>query len=55
MARRRRILFPGAVYHVMARGNRKSMIVDDDDDRRAFMDTFSLAAGDYQMRSTPAV
>jgi REP element-mobilizing transposase RayT len=50
MGRRHRIQFPGAVYHVMARGNRKSMIVDDDDDRRAFRDTFSGAAGDYEVR-----
>ena len=34
----------------MSRGNRKSMIVDDDDDRRAFMDTFSRASSDYQVR-----
>ena len=50
MARRRRLQFPGAVYHVMARGNRKSMIVDDDDDRRTFMNTFGEAAGDYHVR-----
>jgi putative transposase len=50
MARRRRIQFPGAVYHVMSRGNRKSMIVDDDDDRRTFMNTFSEAAGNYHVR-----
>ena len=50
MARRCRLQFPGAVYHVMARGNRKSMIVDDDDDRRAFMDRFSKAADSYQVR-----
>jgi REP element-mobilizing transposase RayT len=50
MARRRRIQFPGAVYHVMSRGNRKSMIVDDDDDRQTFMHTFSKAAGDYRVR-----
>jgi REP-associated tyrosine transposase len=50
MARRGRIQFPGAVYHVMARGNRKSMIVDDDDDRQSFMDTFGAAASDYQVR-----
>jgi len=50
MARRRRLQFPGAVYHVMARGNRKSMIVDDDDDRRSFMDTFSRAAADHEVR-----
>ena len=50
MARRRRIQFPGAVYHVMSRGNRKSLIVDDDDDRRTFMDTFSEAATDHGVR-----
>ncbi len=41
MARRSRLQFPGAVYHVMSRGNRKSMIVDDDGDRRTFMTIFS--------------
>jgi putative transposase len=50
MARRRRIQFSGAVYHVMARGNRKSMIVDDNDDRWTFMDTFGEAARDCQVR-----
>src|SRR5262245_9029101 len=50
MARRNRIQLPGAVYHVMARGNRKSMIVDDDDDRQTFMDMFGGAAADYQAR-----
>jgi REP element-mobilizing transposase RayT len=50
MARRRRLQFPGAVYHVMSRGNRKSLIVDDDDDRRTFLHTFSEAARDYHVR-----
>jgi REP element-mobilizing transposase RayT len=50
MARRRRIQFPGAVYHVMARGNRKPSIADDDEDRHTFMETFSTAAGNYQVR-----
>ena len=50
MARRDRIQFPGAVYHVMSRGNRRSMIVDDDDDRQAFMTTFSMTACEYQVR-----
>jgi len=50
MARRHRIQFPGAVYHVMSRGNRKSTIVDDNDDRRTFMTTFSEAARDGQVR-----
>lgn len=42
--------FPGAVYHVMSRGNRKSMIVEDDDDRRTFMTMFGAAARDYEVR-----
>ncbi len=50
MARRCRIQFPGAVYHVMSRGNRKSLIVNDDDDRRTFMHTFGEAACDCQVR-----
>jgi putative transposase len=50
MARRCRIQYPGAVYHVMARGNRKSMIVDDDDDRSTFHDTFSKVAVDCRVR-----
>jgi putative transposase len=37
MSRRHRILFPGAIYHVMARGNRKERIFVDDIDRRQFL------------------
>lgn len=37
MARRHRILFGGAIYHVMARGNRKQRIFVDDVDRRRFL------------------
>jgi len=37
MARRHRILFCGAIYHVMARGNRKERIFVDDVDRRRFL------------------
>ena len=39
MARQVRIEFPGAVYHVMARGDRCEAIVRDDGDRWAFMRT----------------
>ena len=42
--------FSGAVYHVMSRGNRKSMIVDDNDDRQTFMRTFGESARDCQVR-----
>jgi putative transposase len=50
MARRPRLTFPGALYHVMSRGNRKSMIVEDDEDRRTFMRAFSEAADACQVR-----
>jgi putative transposase len=50
MARRPRLIFPGAVYHVMSRGNRKSLIVEDDDDRRTFSQIVSETAEDCQVR-----
>ena len=37
MARSIRIQYPGAFYHVMARGNRREAIFLDDDDRRFFL------------------
>jgi putative transposase len=43
MARPLRIEYPGAVYHVTARGNARRDIYRDDDDRRAFLDTLARA------------
>jgi REP element-mobilizing transposase RayT len=43
MARRHRILFGGAIYHVMARGNRKQRIFVDDVDRRRFLKIVAAA------------
>ncbi len=43
MARRYRIVFCGAVYHVMARGNRKQPIFVDDVDRRRFLKIVAIA------------
>ena len=43
MPRSPRIEFDGAVYHVMARGNRREPIVFDDQDRQLFVQTFSEA------------
>ena len=43
MARQLRIEYPGAVYHVMARGNRREAIVRDDQDREMFMATLAGA------------
>lgn len=37
MARAIRIEFPGAIYHVTARGNRRKRIFDDDRDREEFL------------------
>jgi REP element-mobilizing transposase RayT len=43
MARRHRIRFRGAIYHVMARGNRKERIFVDDVDRRRFLKIVAAA------------
>lgn len=45
MARSIRIEYPGAFYHVMARGNRRENIFLDDDDRRFFLKTLAEACG----------
>jgi putative transposase len=37
MSKKHRIQFPGAIYHVMVRGNRKTYIFFDDIDRRRFL------------------
>ena len=48
MPRSLRIEFPGAFYHVMARGNRRETIFHDDD-RRFFLPTpISLPSGPTQ-------
>ncbi len=43
MARKPRIEYPGAVYHIMSRGNRGEDIFRDDQDRHSFLDTLSEA------------
>jgi len=40
MARPLRIEYPGALYHVTSRGNRREQIYADDEDRVAFLDVF---------------
>jgi putative transposase len=39
MARSPRIEYPNAVYHILARGNRREAIVFSDKDRQLFIDT----------------
>ena len=43
MARSIRIEYPGAFYHVMARGNRREVIFADEDDRLFFLKTLGEA------------
>ena len=45
MARPLRVLYPGAVYHVTARGNERRAIFEDDVDRHTFLDQLALAVG----------
>jgi len=37
MARKLRVEYPGAIYHVMNRGDRREVIFEDDQDRRGFL------------------
>ena len=43
MARKLRVEYPGAIYHVMNRGDRRERIFVDDADRRRFVDTLDEA------------
>lgn len=44
MTRPLRLEFPGALYHVTSRGNRRSLIFRDDTDRVAWLDIMALVA-----------
>jgi hypothetical protein len=43
MARKLRVQYPGAIYHVMNRGDRREAIFNDDNDRRLFLSTLGEA------------
>ncbi len=43
MARKLRLEYPGAIYHVMNRGDRREAIFGDDEDRRRFLTTLGEA------------
>ena len=43
MARRLRIQYPGAMYHVMNRGDQREAIFRDDEDRQRFLSTLGEA------------
>jgi putative transposase len=43
MARKLRVEYPGAIYHVMNRGDRREAVFRDDVDRQRFVETLGLA------------
>ena len=43
MPRKLRLQYPGAIYHVMNRGDRREAVVKDDRDRRRFLETLGQA------------
>ena len=45
MARKLRVEYPGAVYHVMNRGDRREPIFRDDQDRQSFLSTLGETCG----------
>jgi hypothetical protein len=57
MARRLRIEYPGAMYHVMNRGDQREAIFRDDEDRRRFLATLGEACASpsrISKRPTPS-
>jgi REP element-mobilizing transposase RayT len=50
MARPIRIEYPGAVYHVTARGNERRKIFHGDKDRQCFLDTLIEAVEQFGLR-----
>ena len=55
MARSTRIRFHGAIYYVMARGNRQMSIVTDDEDCRKFIRTLGQPATRSDFYGNPCV
>jgi putative transposase len=45
MPRQVRIQYPGALYHVMARGDRREEIYRDNEDRKMFLEALAAACG----------
>ncbi len=53
MARKPCIQYPGALYHVMNRGDRREAILKDDQDRHRFLSTLgkTCAKTDWQVHA----
>lgn len=50
MARKVRVEYPGAIYHLTVRANGGAELFDDDDDRRYLLGRIAEAASTYQVR-----
>jgi REP element-mobilizing transposase RayT len=50
MARKLRVQYPGAVYHVMNRGDRRKPVFKDDQDRQTFLRTLGEACAKTRWR-----
>ncbi len=53
MARKLRIQYPGALYHVMNRGDRREVIFESEQDRHRFLSTLgeTCAKTDWQVHA----
>ena len=52
MARKLRIQYHGAIYHVMNRGDQREDVFREDEDRQRFVATLGEACGKTQWRAT---
>ncbi len=50
MARKKRVWYSGAVYHVMSRGNRRGTLFRDEDDYLSFLEFLTYAQGEYRFK-----
>ena len=50
MSRKKRIWYPGATYHVMSRGNRRTVLFKDNSDYMRFLECVALARKQYGFR-----
>ena len=51
MARPIRVEFPGAIYHVTARGNERRRVFFGEEDCRLFLRTLGEACGQFRVRA----
>lgn len=50
MPRKKRVWYPGAVYHVMNRANRRVVLYKDEDDYYSFIESVQITSKIYQFK-----